>query len=132
MQTTKKQNKIPIEYDISFKYICENCGCSHWLFMREVKVEGFFIVCDCGDSIYPKPISDIEIIYKDTEQDAPEVPDLYVELSEDVQRLCISTLKSFGYSDEESKRMIDKTYEETSLDDATSIIEYIMQNLEVE
>ena len=49
-QSEKSQK--PTDYDISFKYICNDCGNEHGYFL-EVKTK-IQIVCDCSQIIEPR------------------------------------------------------------------------------
>ena len=117
------KSQKPIEYDISFKYICENCGCSHWLFLREAQCPDFQIVCECMDIIKPKTISKIDIIYS---QDKPVVSKN--NLSVDTLNKCVKTLCSLGYETAEAEDMIRQSFDKINSDDCSELIKCALKN----
>jgi hypothetical protein len=119
---TKNRQK-PIEYDISFKYVCENCGCSHWLFLREAQAKDFQIICECLEVIKPETISNIDIIYS---QDKPEVTDN--NLSIDTLNQCVKTVCSLGYETAEAEDMIRQSFDKINLDNCSELIKYALKN----
>lgn len=121
MKNTKTQK--PIKYDISFQYLCPSCTASHWLFLREVRVEGFKIVCECGDVFEPLPISDITINYSEVKHKEKSV-------SVDKKTLSVAkdSLMRFGYSESESVEMINKAYENLECNDAVKLVKYSITN----
>jgi len=158
MMIEKAKIQKPTEYDISFKYICQDCGCSHWLFMREVKAKGFKIICDCSKVIRPRRILDIDIIYEQKEKTKKRKPKLKPEkapepevlvvveeeetispepvhyeeperISDHTMQYCMQTLISFGYGKEEAQSMINRSYEHIKENDCAKIIEYSLKNL---
>ncbi len=124
MNKVKKSQK-PTDYDISFKYICNDCGNEHWLFLREVKTKGFKIVCDCSQIIEPDVIKDIDIIYDDTEE---EVIIEQSGISDKTMYSCCKTLSDFGYSETESKNMVMQSFDALQVEEPTRIIEYAIRN----
>lgn len=125
MMIAKEKTQKPIEYDVSFKYICQNCGGSHWLFLREVQTKGFKIVCDCLEIFQPATISGIDIIY---ETDRAKPLEQKSELSVSTIESCAKSLAKLGYEIDECKEMIIKSFEAIGTDDAKAIIEYSLSN----
>ena len=126
MVNKMRKNQKPTDYDISFKYICSDCGNEHWLFLREVKTKGFKIVCDCSQIIEPGIIKDIDIIYdSDTEE---EVITEQSSIPEQTLRSCCKTLSDFGYSETESKNMIMQSFDVLQVEEPSTIIEYAIKN----
>lgn len=141
----KAKTQKPTEYDISFKYICQDCGCSHWLFMREVKAKGFKIICDCSKVIRPRRVIDIDIVYEQNEKTKRKKPKLKAEkeadnpnpvndekqhrISDHTMQYCMQTLISFGYEKEEAESMINRSYESIKENDCAKIIEHSLKNL---
>lgn len=66
------RNKIynikPKNHDISFEYICPECGVSHWLTSIEADTKLFKIACDCGLILIPARITDVKFKYHKYEQ----------------------------------------------------------------
>jgi len=125
MMIAKEKIQKPIEYDISFKYICQNCGYSHWLFLREVQTKGFKVVCDCLEIFQPANISGIDIVYENEQEKQSE---LKAELSVSTIESCAKSLATLGYEIDECKEMIIKSFEAIGTDDAKAIIEYSLNN----
>lgn len=69
------RNKIynikPKNHDISFEYICPECGVSHWLTSIEADTKLFKIACDCGLILIPARITDVKFKYHKYEQHQP-------------------------------------------------------------
>lgn len=120
---TIKKNQKPIDYDISFKYICENCGASHWLFLREASEENFKVVCECSETFIPQQISTINIVYH-------KEPDNKVSaksLSVDKLKTCVKTLVSLGYSSSQAESMVLKSFDKIESDDCSDLIKYSLK-----
>lgn len=111
----------PIEYDISFKYLCENCGASHWLFLREAQTEGFKVVCECNNVFTPATISTVDIIYaNDCSQ--PTKTD-----SVDFSRQSVKTIMAFGYSEIEASDMVNQSLALKTFDNANDLVKYSLK-----
>lgn len=119
----KKRIQKPIEYDISFKYICENCGCSHWLFLREAQCPDFQVVCECLEVIKPHTISKIDIIYS---QDKPV--DTENNLSVDTLNKCVKTLCSLGYQTAEAEDMIRQSFDKVNSENCSELVKCALKN----
>jgi len=122
---SNQKSQKPIEYDISFKYVCQNCGCSHWLFLREAQTEGFKVVCDCLEIFQPETISSIDIIYENRAENGGETRD---ELSLSIIDSCVKSLATLGYEIDECKKMVAESFEAIGTNDAKAIIEYALNN----
>lgn len=137
----KKNQKIlkPIDLDLHFKYRCTdiNCGCDHWISLKESQTKNFKIVCDCGCIFKPKQISKIKILYvkknkKQTilEKDNKETVKEKEKLSVETQEQCGKLLCSYGFTESESIDLIQKAFVKNSTQDAGLLVKYIIQNLE--
>lgn len=124
--TKNLKSQKPIEYDISFKYLCPSCSGSHWLFLREVRVEGFKIVCECGDVFEPLPIADITINYSEVKHEEKSAV-----IDEKTLSVAKDSLIRFGYSESESVEMINKAYENLECNDAVKLVKYAITNFGV-
>lgn len=144
MNKTKTIQKIkPSDHDISFQYICRNCGSSHWLFMREVCTKNFFVVCDCGDIIKPKRISKITVHYQEdtskthrrkkksqhdekVKKDEDNVDIKKTEIDPDILFSASKNLMSLGFTEKEAKDLIKKSYEIIGKNDCAELVKYSM------
>lgn len=144
MNKTKTIQKIkPSDHDISFQYICRNCGSSHWLFMREVCTKNFFVVCDCGDIIKPKRISKITVHYQEDKsktnrrkknnqnnekikKDEDNVEIKKSEIDTDILLSASKNLMSLGFTEKEAKDLIKKSYEIIEKNDCAELVKYSM------
>lgn len=102
----------PINYDISFQYVCEKCNGDHWLFLREVVQENK-IFCECGHIIDIDIINDISVNYANQ-----------ATLHKDVLKSCVDTLLAYGYSANEAKEMIIMSFNELKSNDHKKLIQY--------
>ena len=132
----KIKTQKPISHDISFEYKCHKCSMTHWVFLREVKVKNFKIICQCGKIIRPKRIKDIEIVYRQRKTNSqqktqtpcdtlacPPVPRLPVDILEQ----CVKILESYGYSKAISKDMILKSFNQTLDKDIKKLISHSLK-----
>tara|TARA_B100001769_G_C22058051_1_gene568920 strand:- start:382 stop:780 length:399 start_codon:yes stop_codon:yes gene_type:complete len=118
--------------NISFKYICPECGYDHWYFLHQLQMKGGFKdICDCGHAFELDTIDTIEIIYK--HRPKPNK----VEIVESVQQeglttmtlnACKHTLSTFGYNDEHIQNMIEQSYEIIKENDPTALVKYAIEN----
>lgn len=143
MNTKTVQKIRPSDIDASFQYICRTCGCSHWLFMREVSAKNFFVVCDCGATIRPKRIKKITIEYdnenipekpkvkpkKKKQKKAkklrePKKPEKKSKKSIDVEvfNKASGDLMRLGFTKEESETLLNKSYEIIGSDDCVALV----------
>jgi hypothetical protein len=124
----KHKNIEPKEYEVSFKYQCLECRNDHWLFLREVSVKNFKIVCECGSILLPKTIADMSIAYQNNNEEKkvvvpPPVPPL------DIRKECATILESFGYSENEIDRILTIAIESVKRDYIKEVINYSLKNL---
>lgn len=124
MKTTKPTKDYS---EVSFNYICDNCGCNHLAFFREVSVDGFKIICHCNNVIYPEIVSDIKIIYKQqTKKQANQVI-----LSDDIVQKCVKSMSSLGYEADEAESMIRQSFDKINSDDCSKLIKYSLKHFGV-
>ena len=132
----KIKTQKPISHDISFEYKCNKCSMTHWVFLREVRVKNFKIICGCGKIIRPKRIKDIEILYYQKKTNSqqktqtpcetiscPPVPRLPVDILDQ----CVKILESYGYSKAASKDMILKSFNQTLDKDIKKLIAHSLK-----
>jgi hypothetical protein len=116
----------PTEFDISFKYICEQCQASHWLFYREVQTIDFKVVCECGKIFYPQIIQNIDIVYVDNSLRPSESPEL------DIVEQSIRMMSTLGYSKKESMEMIKQSLSKTNFDTYKDLVKYSLKHFGAE
>lgn len=132
MKTIQKNQK-PIDYDISYKYICPNikCNASHWLFLREAQTKGFKVVCECGTIFEVKKISKVKTIFaKSKDQITSDSKTTNIPL--DIQTKCVKLLVGYGFSNSEAMSMTISAFENNPTDNVGVLIKYILQNLEIQ
>lgn len=114
------KNQKPIEYDISFKYLCETCGASHWLFLRETQTAGFKVVCECGHIFSPETIDTINILYANSIKSIKPV-------CVDFSQKSVKTIMAFGYSQIEASDMVQKSLAEKTFDNSSDLVKYSLK-----
>lgn len=114
----------PVDCDMHLKYICPNKNCLgiNWLTLKEAQTDGFKIVCFCGTVFHPKKILRVKIIQEPkntTKSKQDTVSKQTIQKSkEDTDSVeksqffidAIATLNNFGYSKQESVKMIRDQY----------------------
>ena len=118
--------------NISFKYMCTQCGCNSWFTLKQLQLEGFRDVCDvCGNVFEPEIIDTIEIVYK--HRPAPTKTEMVESVLQEglntmTLNACKHTLSSFGYNDEHIQNMIEQSYEIIKENDPTALVKYAIEN----
>lgn len=133
MNTKIKKVLKPIEIDVSFKYICPNCGHNFWLFLREVQIKNFKIVCECGTISKPKRIKKIEIVYSDKESvtrpvDKIECSGTIAEYPEYVSR-AIKMMQSLGYSEADAQKNVLLVYNRDKIENPGILVKKAINNI---
>lgn len=124
---TKKQstkllrNQKPIEHDIHLRYLCQNCGQSHWLSYAEASTKKFKIVCYCGHTFGVKLVVDFKLKYSKSLKKSKS-SNIELSIPNDILLKGISQLKSYGFTDTESKDLLIKTYTSNPTDDLATLI----------
>lgn len=118
----------PTEIDAQFKYRCidPDCGSEQWLFLNQVKVRGFKLVCDCGAVYSVKPISDIKIKYikkikKINPQASTTDDDKSNSSLEYISKAC-KVLEHYGFASKEAKELIHKVHDITECTDSMLLV----------
>ena len=133
----------PSGYDINFMYTCPSpeCVCTHWISLKEPKVKGFKIVCDCGEVFSPKTISTVTInfVKETTPKKTPTKPETtkeepkietfpYDQVKEDSSKPvdflteAKKTLINFGFTKEEANQMIELEFEKTGVTNPAKLV----------
>jgi hypothetical protein len=132
----KKKNHEPVDLDIHLKYRCPNvkCGCDHWLSLKETKIKNFKVVCDCDTIFSPKQIKTIDIIYLETETiiDKSDIKSLEDEsIPKDLLEKSTKTLINYGFTKEESEKLLISSYIKNITDDCSTLIKKALKSIGV-
>ena len=122
----------PTEVDASFLYICPNteCNSEHWLFLREVKTKNFKVVCDCGVVFKTKQIDKLNI--KFVKRSKKECFDKQSDkMPVDLLVKCAKILEDYGCSEDESKDLVTRAYQNSQSNDALQLVKLSLQLLEI-
>jgi len=136
---TQKKNLKPIDIDVHFKYRCpkSDCGCEHWLSLKETKTKNFKIVCHCGLVLKPKKIHNIKISYDKVEtKSIPQVETIEekhlcepLKIPLDLQEQSVKILTKYGFTHDESIKLTEKAYIKNPVDTVGILVKYIIANL---
>lgn len=132
---TKKHFQKPIEYSISFRYICPNIKCNydHWLFLREAKTKNFKIVCECGTIFQVKQIDEIKLIYNSSKKNVSgKISGSTNDVPIDIMNSCVTILSGYGFDKTEAKELITKAYSQVDDKSPVNIIKNALKLLEIE
>lgn len=123
MTTKKKKNQKPINIDAHFKYRCpdDNCGYDHWVSLNEAKTLKFKIVCDCGQIFSPKTIAKLKIVYRTSKEHSQQIPI-------DTLEKCVKILTQYGFSNEESVKLINLGFVKCKETNAINLVRYVIKN----
>jgi predicted RNA-binding Zn-ribbon protein involved in translation (DUF1610 family) len=139
----KISNLKPIDYEISFKYKCPNCGDNHFVSSLQASVPGFILVCECQTILEIKTISKIKIKYmgesenKNTTDkslvDEPvcESHDNDYQIPPDLLEKCISVFSGYGYTKNEAGQLLTRAYKEFKIDDCWALIKKTLETIGV-
>jgi|APGre2960657404_1045060.scaffolds.fasta_scaffold05667_6 transcription elongation factor Elf1 len=155
MKTKKKKiiyNIKPKSYDISYEFICPECGLNHWLTKVESKTKLFKIACDCGLIIVPVRIKNIKLNYEKYDRDHKRVkPEIQnssnttdnknttdsdpvsndIILSDEVLNKSAEYLQNYGFEKSEAKDLIKKAFDEIKIDNPVALLKKALQLLGV-
>jgi len=126
------QNQIkslkPISLDAQFKYKCTNpdCESEHWLFLNQVQVKGFRLVCDCNNVYRIRRIENLKIRYskkiKKTKTESIVSPETVLEVWPEHLKKAYKTLENYGFSNKEAVEMINKVYNTNKCDNPLLLV----------
>ena len=142
----------PIGLDAHFKYACPGCGIHHWASLKEVKTQGFIIVCDCEESFGVENISGLGIKY--TEESKETIKEKRIKekliktkhreevktetLKKEKKTLPLDTfekavrmLVAFGYTKGESKQMLRTAFEKYQTTELDNLVKYSIKDFGV-
>jgi hypothetical protein len=126
------QNKVeslkPISLDAQFKYKCKNSDCEseHWLFLNQVQVKGFKLVCDCGNIYKIRQIENVKIQYskkiKKTEKEPNDLSELVTKVQPEYLKKAYKMLENYGFSNKEAIDLVNKVYDLTNQDNPLLLV----------
>lgn len=117
------KNLKPIETDAQFKYKCidPECGSEHWLFLNQVTVKNFKLVCDCGQVYKIKQVGGVRIKYirkkpLSVNQKSQDPVSQSTNQPEHFNK-AISILKHYGFDQTEAQDLVKRVYDITQCSD---------------
>lgn len=123
----------PIEYDIYLKYICNQCGSSHWLSIKESSTKNFKVVCHCNNVFKVKRTDGFKLLYKKKKDNKKE--SVLTENNEgktidsNLLKKSISALVAYGFTTQEATEMIQKSYEKNPCDNVLILVKQTLEKL---
>jgi len=146
MKNIKKKRTIlnvkPKGHDISYEYICPNCGLNHWLTNTEAKTNRFKIACECNCIIIPAKIIGIKLKYKkysSKEKVSTSIPpvdspktdheELIEPLKDSILKIVSDSLQEYGFEKTEAEELIKQAYIETKINDPVQLLKQVLQSL---
>jgi hypothetical protein len=114
--TTKIKSLKPISLDAQFKYRCTSpeCESEHWLFLNQVQVKGFKLVCDCGNVYRIRQIENIKIQYSKKTQKPITESEILDEVEPEYLKKAYKILENYGFSNKEAVDLVNKVYDLTN------------------
>lgn len=113
------RNQKPTEHDIHLKYLCKQCGQSHWLSYAEASTKHYKIVCCCGNVFGVRLVTGFKLKYRSVK---PKVKPVVVSIPPDLLSKGINQLKSYGFTDSESKDLLTTVYASNPTNDLAILI----------
>ena len=118
-----KQNgkKIkPSKIDISFTYICHECGEDHWVTLKENQTENFMVVCkSCDAVIYTTPLAKVSVKYK---EDKPKPQKVQETDNNDLVDRCVKSLVYYGFDKSEAISMAEEACHKYDTSDVGELV----------
>lgn len=133
------KNQKPIEHDIHLKYLCQQCGQTHWLSFLEASTKNFKVVCYCGNTFKVKRVAGFKLKYANIKKKPTVVqntPDPMAsdsateqEIPVDLLNNCAKILISYGYDKQESIELISSAYRKNPVDSVSSLVKQTLASL---
>lgn len=123
-------NQKPTSYDLHLKYICLECGDTHWLSFRETSTKNFKVVCDCGNTFKVKRTKSLKIKYhkksnKTKTVDSTTAKDIPVDLL----KAGVRTIVPYGFTSEEASELLKTSYASNPTKDLALLIKQSLASL---
>jgi hypothetical protein len=135
----KSINQKPTEYDIHLKYLCQQCGETHWLSFLEASTKNFKVVCSCGNTFKIKRVDGFKLKYTNRKKKSTVVqhtsdPILLDNTTEqeipvDLLNSCVKILTGYGYEKEESIDLLSSAYRKNPVDSVSSLVKQTLASL---
>jgi hypothetical protein len=126
------QNQVkslkPISLDAQFKYRCTNTDCEseHWLFLNQVQVKGFKLVCDCGIVYKIRQITNIKTQYskknKKPKTEHDKLSEIVIQVEPEYLKKAYKILATYGFSNKEAVDLITKVYSTNKCDNPLLLV----------
>ena len=126
--TTKIKSLKPISLDAQFKYRCTNTDCEseHWLFLNQVQVKGFKLVCDCGNLYKIRQIENVKLQYskkiKKTQKEPNDSSEVVTKVQPEYLKKAYKILENYGFSNKEAVDLVNKVYDLTNQDNPLLLV----------
>lgn len=128
----------PKDYDISFEYICPECGVNHWLTKIEANTKLFKIACDCGLVLIPERIVGLKLKYSNKRKNKLQKQQQQQEnntttngMSEELLVRASKQLESYGFEKLEAQELIRKAFDRTGSLNQLDLLRTALQSLGV-
>jgi len=121
-----KKNQKPTEYDIHLKYLCPQCGCSHWLSFLESSTKNYKLVCDCGCVFKVKRTEKFKIKYVESkcqqivEKNKPVIPN-------DILNKASAVLINYGFTKNEAIDLIKQSFHKKPEQNISSLVKTALE-----
>ena len=137
----KKKTQKPVEHDIHLRYLCPQCGDSHWLSYKEASTKNYKIVCDCNNIFMVKRILNFKLKYHNenlpkskAKNETTNVTEQKSERKEqiipvDILQTAVDSLLKFGFTKNEAKSLLTKIYNELPTNDIALLIKKSLESL---
>jgi len=125
---TKIKSLKPISLDAQFKYRCTNTDCEseHWLFLNQVQVKGFKLVCDCGNVYKIRQIENVKIQYSKKTQkpitESNKSSEIATKVEPEYLKKAYKILETYGFSNKEAVDLVNKVYDLTNQDNPLLLV----------
>lgn len=130
---TKMKIQKPTKYDIHLQYRCPDCCNIHWLSFLESSTKNFKVVCDCSCVFKVKRITGFKVKYnnKKKKQQGHKNTEKFDIPSEVLDR-AIQVLLPYGFSRDESKDLITRSYIKNPTEDILLLVKNSLEILKNE
>lgn len=137
LEKTKQKNQKrqkPIDADIHLKYLCDQCGQTHWLSFLEASTSGYKVVCDCGNIFKVKKVNGFKLKYSSKKLPQPEVaqPIATIQtqtISFDLLDSASKVLMNYGFTKTEASELISNYYSTNPVNDISVLVKETLKSL---
>jgi hypothetical protein len=131
------QNQVkslkPISLDAQFKYRCTNTECEseHWLFLNQVQVKGFKLVCDCGNVYKIRQIANIKTQFSKKTQkpiiESNKSSEIVTKAEPEYLKKAYKILETYGFSNKEAVDLVNKVYDLTNQNNPLLLVKDVLK-----